>query len=91
MGFLTPEFVQTFSHIFPRAFLGFFIAGMVVVFMRLVIALLRDLHAQWQVEQAKAQVRQHTAVVAFDLMLEREQVRRQMQAIVSSAPRPKPD
>lgn len=91
MSLLTPEFVESFSNVFPRVLYGSLIVASLFVFVCLLIDAVHELYMWWQKEQTKASVRERTAVVAFDLMLERDRVLRQMQAVASSRPRSEPD
>ena len=88
---LSPEFVAAFSDVFPRVLYGSLIVASLVAVSYLVIDAAHELYVWWQREQAKTSVRELTAVVAFDLMLERDRVLRQMQAVASSGPRSEPD
>lgn len=83
----SPEFVESFSIVFPKVIYGFLIVASLVVFVYLVIDAAHELYVWWQKEQAKTSVRERTAVVAFDLMLERDRVLHQMDAVASSSPR----
>ncbi len=87
MSLLTPELVAAFSNVFPRVLYGFLIGASLFAFAYLVINAAHELYVWWQKEQAKASVRERTAVVAFDLMLERQRILRQMAEIASRAPR----
>ena len=87
MNLLTPEFVESFSIVFPRVLYGVLIVASLVVLSYLVIDAAHELYVWWQKEQAKTSVRERTAVVAFDLMLERDRVLHQMDAVASSSPR----
>ncbi len=91
MNLLTPEFVESFGSVFPRVLYGFLVVASLLLFAYLVIDAAHELYVWWQKQQAKASVRERTAVVAFDLMLERDRVLRQMQAVASSRPRSEPD
>lgn len=81
------EFIKAFGYIFPRILLVLVIAASVVWLVLTVIAKARDTFLWWQEEQATAEVREHTVRVAFDLMLERQRILRQMAEIASRAPR----
>lgn len=87
MSLLTPELVAAFSNVFPRVLYGFLIGASLFAFAYLVINAAHELYVWWQKEQAKTSVRERTAVVAFDLMLERDRVLHQMDAVASSSPR----